>query len=1032
MIYGNLLTTRLGEVLSDNPLQEKRLIAPTVRIGFQWLDVVTRSGRSVFNVHVNTLRHLALDAALPEMERLGYSYLSNRQAEVLVYDLFTEQKHAGPGYLTRLEAGPGLIRSLLRTLQDVRLSGITADDLDASVFEVREKGEEIRSVLRSYEQRLNEQSLVDYADILRLACRCRERGHAATENDVLLLVPHSLHESLLGLEKQYLELCCGAHVEILPEDGFGDPPRECERDAELLQWIGNPAEAPQPVGDGSVDIFRAVGEVNEVNGVFRKCAENGIPLDDVEVVHTDAHTYVPLLYEQSLLLADEVTDFPPVTFAEGIPTAYSRPGKALIAWLEWIREGFPQAVAARMIQDGLVVVNAVEGREFSFSGPAALLRSVPIGGGADRYVFLLEREIAACRSSRADEDHAGDTESAERSRREEALGVLRDFFSRLLEITPQPDASPAEVLEKARTFVDSIARTAGKTDEYAAGKLLKDIDELLSFIGKRTDSDGPDVRQWLAELPHTAHILGQGPRPGCLFVAPIHLGGHSGRSRLFVLGLDDSRFPGTGSQDPLLLDSERIGLSSELVTGASRVKAKEADFVRLTARARGQVALSYCSQSLSDDRELFPGPVLLSAYRVISGDHRADLDTFLRNVTQRFSFAPDEETHCLCRADLLVYHLCRRMNNTDQSSLVGRLFPHLFAGSIARSHRDSDAFTEYDGYVPEAGVDHDPTAIHGPIMSSTRLETLGRCPLEYFFRYALRIQPPKEYAIDPAVWLDPLQKGSLLHEVFRTFMAELRDSDELPEFDLHHERLTEILDETIARYETEVPVPNETARDVSVQELRTTARIFLQEEEQFCVDRKPAFFEASIGMHPEGSGTELDRADPVTIVLPGDITFKAYGRIDRIDELPGGSRKRFGIWDYKTGGAGKYNKSDPFREGRHVQNVLYQMLVEKVIKEQISLAASVDEFGYFFPAEREHGLRIAWQTSELVGGTEVLRHLIDILRNGAFCFSTNPNDVTYSDYLSAFGDIEASAIRTAMKMENPDNVELEPFRNLRT
>ena len=46
-------------------------------------------------------------------------------------------------------------------------------------------------------------------------------------------------------------------------------------------------------------------------------------------------------------------------------------------------------------------------------------------------------------------------------------------------------------------------------------------------------------------------------------------------------------------------------------------------------------------------------------------------------------------------------------------------------------------------------------------MSASQLETMGQCPLKYFFRYVLKIGVPDELALDPDVWLDPLARITL-------------------------------------------------------------------------------------------------------------------------------------------------------------------------------------------------------------------------------------------------------------------------------
>ena len=65
----------------------------------------------------------------------------------------------------------------------------------------------------------------------------------------------------------------------------------------LLRWLLSPADAPPPKSDGSAHIFRAIGEVNEIRGVLRRCLAENIPLDQVELLCTDKETYIPLIYE---------------------------------------------------------------------------------------------------------------------------------------------------------------------------------------------------------------------------------------------------------------------------------------------------------------------------------------------------------------------------------------------------------------------------------------------------------------------------------------------------------------------------------------------------------------------------------------------------------------------------------------------------------------------------------------------------------------------------------------------------------------
>jgi hypothetical protein len=263
---------------------------------------------------------------------------------------------------------------------------------------------------------------------------------------------------------------------------------------------------------------------------------------------------------------------------------------------------------------------------------------------------------------------------------------------------------------------------------------MEDIAELRTWL---TDELGPaalDVWGWLSQLPSEARVLGSGPRPGCLHVASLLAGGYSGRGHTSIVGLDDSRFPGAGSQDPLLLDWERARIHDELPTAAAQLEERVRDFQGLLARLRGKLTLSFPSHDLTDDRGKFPGSLLLTAYRLVSGTPDGSQEDFLEWLGSPVSFAPTDETFCLDMKDWWLRQLCGGEPIQDDRQLVLENFPHLAIGTQAREHRDSDAFTPYDGCVTQAGVDLDPTKAGGPVMSSYRFEMIGQCPLKYFFR----------------------------------------------------------------------------------------------------------------------------------------------------------------------------------------------------------------------------------------------------------------------------------------------------------
>src|SRR5262245_54819031 len=284
----NRLTEALIEVCREHLLTEKWLIAPSRRVGCQWLEQLAWARQGILNVHVTTINKTAFDLAAPELARTGRGRIA-KSFGVLVIDAILGRLRAdGLEYLGRLRPSIGLSETVYRSILDLRLAGVDTAQLHAGVFEVGDKGRDLATVMTAYVDHLQTNKLVDYADVLRLARRRLQGDPFAVGTDRLILIPDDAHCHVL--EQALLHACPPDRLIRLPIDEpirDGSKPVPVRTDVDVLRWLLEPPLAPPPLRDGTVQMFRAVGEANEVREVLRRCAAGNIPLDHVEVLHTD-------------------------------------------------------------------------------------------------------------------------------------------------------------------------------------------------------------------------------------------------------------------------------------------------------------------------------------------------------------------------------------------------------------------------------------------------------------------------------------------------------------------------------------------------------------------------------------------------------------------------------------------------------------------------------------------------------------------------------------------------------------------------
>jgi len=1000
---------------------EKWVLAPSHRVGNQWLERVARAGGGVVNARIATPRSLAFMLAAEDLARQGAIFLDDVGGALVVEEVWATLPGAAKVYFQDLLPTPTFFAQLRDTLQELRLAGADASTLPVGALEVEAKRDALAALGRAYGERLACDNLVDYAGVLTLAVGRLGREPSPLAADAVVILAADLE--LKELERRLLAVLGTERVVTIAIDD----------------------ERVAPAGGSRV--FRAVGEVNEVREVFRRCLAGVIPWDEVEVIYTDRATYVPLLYEEMARLyppeanAGGADLWPPVTFQDGVPARYARPGRALRAWVAWVRDGYPQETLARMVQDGLILVRGAGAGDVPFHRLADALRSVAVGAGRERYLPKLQAATAAV-DRRLANPYVGEDEDPEetkaRRRRDEVrrddLNALALLVDELLAYTLEANDVPG-ILEGASRFFDTkadacLARCVGPFDKYARAFFFQRVGELRAWLEVAPAGKSLDAWGWLDSLADEG-VRGLGPRPGCLYATPLSGGGYSGRRYTYILGLDDARFPGGANQDPLLLDHERRAVAATVPTAEGRLADKVAAFRRLVGRLEGDVTLSYTARAVDDGRELFPSPAVVGAFRALTdkpeGDLR-DLAAWLDAQGPPASFAPADPVTALDEAEWWLARLCGRAI-PDAPGAVFNRYPYLEAGARARAARAGDAFTEYDGLVPAAAAAADFTRPGGPVASASRLERLGRCPREFFFHYLLGLEPPDYREVAGDRWLEPVDQGSLLHRTFYRFIHGLIKAGQLPDAGRRDgPALAAILAEEVAAARETTPPPSEAVYRNDVRGLSAAAEIFLRDGAALLASATPAFLEVALGMPAENEPTPFDIAEPVPITLPGGGVIRARGRIDRIDRDDTGALT---MWDYKTGSPRKYDRNDPFRGGRVVQNALYVALLRARLAACPDVGGEVAGFSYFFTGEKGQGEVFRWGAAALARGLDVVAALCRVAAAGAYPAASEEEDcLSWCDFARICRGV-ADVADAGRKLEADGNDVLAAWRGLR-
>jgi len=991
----------------------RRLVGPDVNFGRELLLAAARRRGSVAGCEAVNLRQIADGLAFTRLAAQGVRVADDVQLADLVERAVAAvaRKRQGTDTLaSSLVASPGFLRAFRDSILETRMAGVSSGELRRAA-RAGSAAANLVAVLREYEQLLGDERLADPAQVFTVALEAFDEEAPFVLAGETLLVEGLTLRGLPGRLVTHLQ-DRGARVLARAAPLGADAPRQLlaatARDSEwqgttaapsiLAAATGRAVPSRDSIDDTVVacDVFAAATPMDELREVCRRVLAEGLRWDDVEIVATDPDEYGVALDA----LAQQIGMG--ATMLRGIPLARTRLGRATERWFSWLENELPADVLREAIEAGDV---ALPKSELAGATLSRELRGLSIGWGRTRYEAAVDglRDGRTIDAMRPDEEESDEDFQRRRAARQAACGELLRLLERLLDVAPAvpargSDASvtaSASGLARATLGFLELVPTHAAAEEQTKQRLMVRLEQLARLATPDTAFASAlgtvralvaDVRAWPVQ---TADRKPWSSNGGMIHLTDLAHAGLTCRGRTFVVGMDADRTVGPIREDPLLDDATRRALAVDgLPTTTERREEWEHHMAVALAGLRGRVTLSYAMSATLDGREASPSPILLAVQRLTAHNPTfsyGDLRTALFPPASAVPGGP-AEGHIDAR-DVWLGALADGPLLLDGSAAVARAFPMLAAGLRAADEAAAPQLGPFHGFVPEAGPLLDPTTEPLRLISASALEAQAACALRWFYKYGLGISAPDDPQYDPDRWLDPLQRGALLHEVFEAFTRVYKGRQNALDDPAARERVLELTDASIARWWVAAPPPSEAVFAAESDEIRRAALAFLaMERDRWATGDRGEWSEFELefgwvnpaGVYPLDDGTSLG----------------VRGRVDRVDLMPDGTLR---VVDYKTGSARGYGnnpKAGPFNGGRRLQPALYVPAIAAALRRAVS------RFEYRFPTERGQNEIVAYGEASLEPAKAIISELVAQTRAGAFVPTNDAADCAYCDYMT--------------------------------
>jgi ATP-dependent helicase/nuclease subunit B len=739
-------------------------------------------------------------------------------------------------------------------------------------------------------------------------------------------------------------------------------------------------EAFQIEGGDEIEIFSAPGEGRECVEIARRIialAGDGVPFDRMAVLLRS-----PEVYRSYLAEAFSRSNIP-VHFARGAVRPEPA-GRAFCALLECAAEGLSAQKFAEYLSLGQVP-NAISGGlppEAPSRGDLWIAPDVEVPPGLVTDLEGNPTAVPVDDSIASDVSNTPVQEGRLRApRRWERLlveaaviggrgrwrrrlvGLANDLRRRLAEVDGHDETQIAAISREIDDLAAFSAYSLPLIDELdglPVGAAWREWLDRLGTLAARSLKRPQRVLAVLAELEPMASV---GPvelaevltvlrgllleasepplsqRYGKLFVGPVDAARGLTFDAVFVPGLAEKMFPTKIVEEPILLDVVRGQISAALATNQTRLDRERLALSLAAGAADRRIYFSYPRIDLDQGRARVPSFYALEAVRSAEGrlPDFAELARRAETVAaNRLGWpAPSDSAVAIDDAEYDLAVIDDFMNRPDGGAGRARYLlsanPYLGRTLRSRYQRWNRRWTVADGLLSSSTQVRAIMARHAfsaRSYSPTALQNFSRCPYSFFVQAIQGIAPRDiPIAIDD---LDPLQRGSLIHDVQFELFARLASESLLPVRPSNLEQarllLEDVMTEVASRHEDELAPAIDQVWQNSVAAIRADLREWLRRMSADTSGFVPRHFELSFGLPDRRDGQRRADRRSVSESVELDCGIQLRGSIDLVEHHPSGL---FRVTDHKTGK--NPGESDLVIDGgRSLQPVLYALAAEKM------------------------------------------------------------------------------------------------------